>query len=81
MDRKNLKNLKSECLQSLFKIKDREDKIQELIQLDLLKARYQNELDKLSIAKERAKYDFSANDSDGAELYSFQLQPKNLKLV
>lgn len=50
-----------------LKIKDREDKIQQLTQLDLLKARYQNELDKLSIAKERAKYDFSANDSDGAE--------------
>ena len=50
-----------------LKIKDREDKRQQLIQLDLLKKRYQNELDKIAIAKERAKNDFSSSDSFASE--------------
>lgn len=66
-----------------LKTRDREEKAQNLVQLDLLKARYQNEVDKLAIARERAKNDFSSTENDNshqpAATHEFEMGLKSMK--
>lgn len=66
-----------------LKARDRENKAQSLVQLDLLKSRYQNEVDKLAVARERVKNDISSTKDNSshhpAATQEFEMGLKSMK--